>query len=327
MYQDIGWVPLEPASTAPISPGVETGNVLTAQELQSTASGPLLDNETSILETGDTELAALAPENNLSPGDPSYMPPIGGEEDIIVVTGTRVGSSIYSYTLHWQNPPEPTEDSGTAPGVVTSSRKFGNPPDVDCEVHNPANKDAVHAEANKLMQGIIDLTSVIDTLPDFTNIIMADGSKMTALELKELWATIDFKVTDASPQPGRAGAYDDVTRTATFFLKDDSGDLTISGWEAWPNGLNFIMLHEVIHSSTRGQTVDQTQWDNFKAANPGRGTQWWEDNYPFSVQFEENEEYANVGARNIATETQLTLHDLFDPTNGYEYNIMDNDTY
>lgn len=330
MYEDSDAAQLSPSPSSPsmflptFEPLDDTP-MLTARQLSAAASqpdAPLLESPLEDMIIGETELMTLTDGVAVDAlPDPSNLPPDGssvhwdGEgppPDIIVIGRRDVQPSApeLGRMLAWTNY-SAMVDMGIIgiDGVITPTRTFGSPPvvGIDPDV-DPGNLAEVQAQQTEMMNEVVRLTAKIDSLPDTAVVFLADGSHIDALDLKELWADIDFVVTDQGFGPGRGGAYDAETNISTFTYS------TVSGWDdSDQNGLAFIILHEVVHSSRAGIAMD--------AAMKGEYHGDW-DFYYLDPHFEKNEEFANDGALEIAEDLGIAPRGGYVPTYGYEYGDM-----
>jgi hypothetical protein len=183
-----------------------------------------------------------------------------------------------------------------------------NPPLVSGGVVNLHNAEKVNQGVATLQAQIDAMTPKIQALADTATVMLPDGTVMTGAELKQLWNTIDFVVTDQTFGTDRGGAYDSGSRVSAINVD------TMNGWNAWPGGLAFITLHEIAHSSEAAANVETAMWEAHLAA--GGTAANYDASSPY---FQENEEFANLFARDTMAALGLPLDPNFPPTNGYEY--------
>ena len=179
-----------------------------------------------------------------------------------------------------------------------------DPPKVAARCR-PENVAKCTEAAQKITDAVVQLTPIIESLADEAKIQLADGSTISGRELKEMWKTIDFLITDDIPTEYASGSLDRVNGIATLFA-----DGVLAGS---PINAEWMIMHEVAHYSAAGTVVDKTLTDA-----------WWNANHTWvgwegSPGFKENEEYANVGARNILTALGVYITDGWVPLHGYEY--------
>ena len=117
---------------------------------------------------------------------------------------------------------------------------------------------------------------------------------LTGKDIKELWARISYVITDKTYGPGYGGSFDYASHTSHIMAS------TVNGWDAFPSGLAFITLHELLHSSKEGERVRQKQWTDYLAdcrrrkVNDDKG-----EHYYGSAYFSEVEEFCYCGSREI----------------------------
>lgn len=245
----------------------------------------------------------------------------------IIVTGQRInagtGGDFFDRTAGGSEIPGPEGDTTTleptgAEGwTIPDEPTDFDPPKVAAEVVEPATAEErakVQEAAEKMTAEVARLTPKINALPDDKQVRMADGAIITGAELKALWNTIDFVITNRTFGQGRAGAFDPNKNIATFSATD------ALGYDRHPNGLSFALLHEVVHHSPEGRNVDMDQWNNYLRRVGVENASYAE--YVNAPEFAENEEYANAGALRAAME--LGVSPVFDgshfvPNHGYEY--------
>lgn len=169
------------------------------------------------------------------------------------------------------------------------------------EVTNAANAPKVQAAAKKMIDQVTRLTPMIDNLPNDAVITFKNNVTMTGAELKDWWRRANFLVTDRTDfGMDRAGA---VVGTLSQFNAD-----AVLGWDAHPNGLAFIMLHEIVHMTPAARAFDLQMW----TAHNGPLSTY----NRHSPQFVENEQYANYAAREILRAVDSDFTDLADPNPG-----------
>jgi hypothetical protein len=79
------------------------------------------------------------------------------------------------------------------------------------------------------------------------------------------------------------------------------------------------MMHELMHFSNLGQNIDEGMWGRFLVANPDLTTEELYATYHLSDPFEENEEFANFGARELTRGMNVAPLPTFEPRYGFEY--------
>jgi hypothetical protein len=117
---------------------------------------------------------------------------------------------------------------------------------------------------------------------------------LTGKDIKGLWAKIRYVITDKTFGPGYGGSFDYASSTSHIMHG------TVNGWDAHPNGLAFITLHELLHSSKEGERVRQKQWKDYLADCKRKGVK--DDkgvNYYTSPFFSEVEEFCYLGSREL----------------------------
>jgi hypothetical protein len=177
---------------------------------------------------------------------------------------------------------------GSAP-LSTHPVADSNPdgPDVDVEVVDEANRAKVESAAERLKAEIEELDAKFASLSDTAAVQMKNGSIITGAQAKAWWQELDFRVTDRTFPPKMGGAVADGISHIRFD--------TVTGWDAWdPNGLTFIILHEVVHNSTYGEIARDA---SFFMHNLFGGTK--DDYDPTDYWWDFNEEHANWGAREL----------------------------
>jgi hypothetical protein len=119
-------------------------------------------------------------------------------------------------------------------------------------------------------------------LPDGQLFTMKNGVVVTGAELKAWWDSLDFRVTDREFSTGSGAVLNGISN-----INWDA----LGGWSETPNGLSFIILHELTHSSPLGTRYNAEAFGLHRAFGGTRET--WDEN---AFWFDVNEEFANWGA-------------------------------
>jgi len=173
-----------------------------------------------------------------------------------------------------------------------------------------AEQHQVDRAETTLKELIDELTAKLGALPDTAQVAMADGKMLTGADLKQLWGEIKFVITTRSYGPGYGGSFDYATKTS--YIRHD----TVTGWDIFPSGAEFITLHELIHSCAPGEAVRQAMWKKYYDENKDDPTMV--DRYRDTPEFSEVEEYCYCGARAIMEALNIPVFQgKF--THGYEY--------
>ncbi len=151
------------------------------------------------------------------------------------------------------------------------------------------------ADAEKRLTAMAaDLDKRIAALAAKTEIKVLGKTILTGKDIKELWAKISYVITDKTYGPGYGGSFDYATHTSHIMAS------TVNGWDAWPSGLAFITLHELLHSSKEGERVRQKQWTDYLADCRKRKVRDDKgEHYYSSPFFSEVEEFCYCGSREI----------------------------
>ena len=122
-----------------------------------------------------------------------------------------------------------------------------------------------------------------------------NGQTMTGAEIKNLWNKIDFLVTDRNNfGMDRGGA---VVR----FLSQMNVN-TVTGYDAWPNGLSFISMHEMMHMTDIGKAYDLANWQAYSAAGGTLANYNSSNSY-----FRDNESFVNNAANSLVEKLGLPI--------------------
>jgi len=180
------------------------------------------------------------------------------------------------------------------------------------------NEDATSPDIRKAKDALLalneELLEKITAIPSDTPIVMADGKTLSGDDVRRLWDKVKFVVTTKSFGPGYGGSFD--YASGTSYIRAD----TVTGWDLFPSGGEFITLHELIHSCDHGEAVRQAMWTKYYNENKDKPD--YAAKYRDTAEFSEVEEYCYFGARAIMR--QLGIADFegtFD--HGYEYGDLD----
>ena len=168
---------------------------------------------------------------------------------------------------------------------VTTDKSSGATPQVQAEIA---------AAETRLNAMTADLDRRIGALDPKAEIKVLGKTVLTGKDVRELWAKIGYVITDKTYGPGYGGSFDYATHSSHVMAS------TVNGWDAWPSGLAFITLHELIHSSKAGEAVRQKQWADYLADCRKRGVKDDKgEHYYGSPYFSEVEEFCYCGSREI----------------------------
>ena len=123
--------------------------------------------------------------------------------------------------------------------------------DVTVNIERPLTAEE-EAAINKLKEIRTEITNKINSIPNNEFITLADGSKVSGAELKQLWSKTDFIINEIGTE------YDNkTTRGEADF---NGGDPKISfnidilkGYADSPGGVTYAALHELGHITGAGQ--------------------------------------------------------------------------
>ncbi len=132
-----------------------------------------------------------------------------------------------------------------------------NTPTVTVQVDSESNRAAAEAAAADMKKAMEQIDRQVDTLDDSATVPWPDGTTKTGAQVKALWAAMDFVVTDRAYGPGRGGA---VVGTTSYMNFQNWND-----WDALPDGGNFILLHELVHTDPAVIAYIQSQFDAYIA--------------------------------------------------------------
>ena len=186
---------------------------------------------------------------------------------------------------------------------------------ADGDVHTIDTGDATMTpELEEAVEALAKLVATIDraisTLSDTDVITLPDGRKVTGAEIKKIWASIDFEITDRSFGPGRAGAtLDDGT------LQVNAGFFTQYYTDNGQDGLEWDVFHEFAHLTTAADDFYNDAWFNYTESTPD--TRQSEHHFTTTGWFRSSEMYANSLARDIGG--HLGYHWGWDPPHGYRW--------
>lgn len=166
----------------------------------------------------------------------------------------------------------------------------------------------------RLLKLDLDLTHRLAALPKEVRIKMADNKELTSDDVRDLWAKVKFVVTNKTYGRGYGGSFD--YATGTSYIRAE----TVTGWDVFPSGGEFITLHELIHSCAHGEAVRQAMWTKYYNENKHKPN--YADLYRDTPEFSEVEEYCYFGARAIMRHLDIPdFEGQFD--HGYEFNDLD----
>lgn len=109
-----------------------------------------------------------------------------------------------------------------------------------------------------LKQTIADVTKAIMSLPNNARIVLPNGEVISSAELKELWSTTDFRITEGTTTPATAnvGFNSAVGPDINIDLKwlDRKDDIF--------GGVNYTVLHELGHTVDVSRKLMTIGWNN-----------------------------------------------------------------
>ncbi|MDQ8756912.1 hypothetical protein RCO27_11810 [Sphingosinicella sp. LHD-64] len=150
---------------------------------------------------------------------------------------------------------------------------------------------------------ITAVSNAINAIPNNTSITLADGTRITGAELKEIWSKTDFAIYDV----GHVYANGTTRGEASY----NGGDPVVSynidtlqQYNALAGGMNYLILHEVGHMTAAGRAL------NAVINADGQVTQ---------TENDDNERLANDIARAIAANGGLSI--LVNPGSSYSSTV------
>lgn len=162
-------------------------------------------------------------------------------------------------------------DYGDGGGSGGGSTDTAPPPDeasvdVTDTINRPLTADEQKA-VNDLKATINDVTKAINALSDASKITLPDGSTVTGLELKSLWAKTDFVINEV----GTAYANGTTNGESNWNNGDPVFSFNIDLLEDYSNltgGMEYLALHELAHATQTGRAHNASSApDNEQVAN------------------------------------------------------------
>lgn len=191
--------------------------------------------------------------------------------------------------------------------------------DIVVIVHasNEANADGVRAAAQNVARTVAILTPLVNALAESTVYKLGDGAKMTGAEIKRLWKQTQFYVSDTVYRVNSAGAvkFRDGVFLDQLDYKSFQGPNSYADPVKFDNnqGMNFIILHEVMHLTEAAGAHESDMWTNFRETVPNPTDERWYSN--FGGWFGQNEKYVNTATKVL--EKAMGLLPLPNPRWGY----------
>ncbi|KQT34809.1 hypothetical protein ASG29_01215 [Sphingomonas sp. Leaf412] len=181
---------------------------------------------------------------------------------------------------------------------------------------DPANATRLKAAMDNVAKTVAILTPIIRALSATKEYTLNSGEKVTGAEIKRLWGLIRFFVTDQPFGQNRDGSVqliDGKLVDSLYFAAFEGADSYADPNYQNNAGMNFIIMHEVMHMTSASQTHYDDAYTTFRETVPQPNeTKWFANTGGW---FGRTERFTNTLAKVFGDQQGFTP--VTSPTFGY----------